>query len=101
MTTMSVTFINIFDVDPTRHRELLALLEEAIEEVIRHRPGFIAARLLVAADGTRIVNEAIWEDQEAIAATRSDPSAAEYARRAEALATPTPGVYSVRARFEA
>jgi hypothetical protein len=101
MTTAPVTFINVFDVDATQQQELVSLLEEALVRVIQHRPGFVAGRLLVAANGTRVVNEVTWASGEAIAATQADPAAADYARRSASLATADPGVYSLHARFEA
>lgn len=97
MSTTPVTFVNVFDVQPERHAELSALLTAALEEVIRHRPGFVAARVLASLDGSTVISEATWSDVESIAATRDDPAAGEYAARAAAMATSRPAVFRVHA----
>jgi hypothetical protein len=48
---MTVAFINVFDVEPSRQRELVDLLGEGAAEVIRHRPGFVSVTLLASTDG--------------------------------------------------
>lgn len=101
MTTEPVTFVNVFEVEPAQQTALVAILTEALEQVIRHRPGFVAARLLVATDGRSVINEATWTDPEAVAATRDDPAAAEFAARAAALAASRPGIYRVHGSFAA
>lgn len=95
-----VTFVNVFDVDPAKQSELVELLEEGLDRVIRHRDGFVAARLLVASDGSRVINEVDWDGREAAAATQTDTDAGAYARRTAALASATPGIYIVHARIE-
>jgi hypothetical protein len=54
----TVTLINVFDVEASRQQELVALLTEGTEQVIRHRPGFVSVNLLASNDGTRVVNHA-------------------------------------------
>lgn len=101
MADTPVTFVNAFEVEPARQAELVAALTEALDQVIRQRPGFIKARLLVSLDGRTVINEAVWADADAVAATREDPAAAEHAARAAALATARPGVFRVHAEFTA
>ena len=96
MTTTPAILINVFETDPTRQPELVAVLSEAIDAVVSRRPGFIEARVLAAADGSRVVNEVTWESADAIAATRSDPAMAEFAARAAALGTASPAVYTLQ-----
>lgn len=96
-----VSFVNVLEVDPESTAALVALLEDALERVIRHRPGFVGARVLVSVDGRRVVNDVTWVDQQAVIAAQSDPAVADFARRVAELAVPAPGVYTVAARAEA
>jgi quinol monooxygenase YgiN len=90
-----VTLINVFDVDPSKQQELLDLLNEGTEKVIRRLPGFVSVNLLTSNDGTRVVNYAQWRSLEDIKATLADPEAQNYAKRAAELAQAAPHVYSV------
>ncbi|MCD0446213.1 antibiotic biosynthesis monooxygenase [Glycomyces sp. A-F 0318] len=100
MTDTSVVFINVLEVEPGRQRELVALLLEGAETVVRHRPGYVSGTIYASLDGTRVVNCASWRAPEDAAATRADPAAAAYARRAAAMATAGPAVYRVAATIE-
>jgi quinol monooxygenase YgiN len=90
-----VTLINVFDVDPANQPQLVELLSEGTEKVIRHRPGFVSVNLLASNDGSRVVNFAQWRSLEDIKATLADPDAQGYAQKAAELAEATPHVYSV------
>jgi quinol monooxygenase YgiN len=90
-----VTFISVFDVDASDQQELIGLLAEGTEEVMRHRPGFVSVSVLASNDGTRVVNYAQWRSQADVKATLADPDAQRYAHRAAELAVATPHVYSV------
>jgi quinol monooxygenase YgiN len=90
-----VTFISVFDVDAFDQQELVGLLAEGTEEVMRRRPGFVSASVLASHDGTRVVNYAQWRSQADVKATLADPDAQRYAHRAAELAVATPHVYSV------
>ncbi|MGW0766316.1 putative quinol monooxygenase [Streptomyces sp. NPDC002676] len=90
-----VTLINVFEVEPDKHKELLGVLNEGLEKVIRHRPGFVSGTILAGKDGSRVVNVAQWRSLADIEATMADPAAQEYGRKAAALGKPAPGVYSV------
>ena len=89
------TLINVIEVDPARQQDVVALLQEGTEAVIRHRPGFISARVLASNDGTRVVNHAEWRDLEDIKATLADPAVQSLARRLAQLGTASPHVYRV------
>ena len=80
------TLINVFVVRPERQRELVALLGRATEEVIRHRPGFVAANIHASEDGTRVVNYAQWESADAFRAMLADPASQEHMRACGELA---------------
>lgn len=99
MSDTLVTFVNVFDVDPSDQPALVDLLAEALDRVISRRPGFVGARLLVAGDGRTVINEATWTDPAAVAAVQGDADAAAYAARAAELATPRPGLYRLHATY--
>jgi quinol monooxygenase YgiN len=90
-----VTLVNVFDVDAARQQELVDLLIEGTEKVVRHKPGFVSVNLLASKDGSRVVNYAQWRSQDDVSATMADPEVQGYARRAAELAKATPNVYSV------
>ncbi|BDU21161.1 antibiotic biosynthesis monooxygenase [Dyella sp. GSA-30] len=91
----TVTFINVFDVDPDKQQELIKVLNEGAAKVISKRPGFISASILASKDGTRVVNYAQWRSLDDIKATREDPNAAPFAKKSAELAKATPHVYTV------
>ena len=80
------TLINVFTVDPERATELAAMLNDATETVMRHVPGFVSANIHVSTDGTRVVNYAQWESEEACHAMLADPAARDHMAPAAALA---------------
>jgi quinol monooxygenase YgiN len=90
-----VTLVNVFDVDAARQQELVDLLIEGTEKVVRHKPGFVSVNLLASKDGSRVVNYAQWRSQDDVSATMADPEVQGYARKAAELAKATPNVYSV------
>ncbi|HEX5752559.1 MAG TPA: antibiotic biosynthesis monooxygenase family protein [Archangium sp.] len=79
------TLINVFTVAPERQAELVKLLEEATEEVMRHLPGFISANLHRSLDGTRVTNYAQWASREHFEAMLRNPKAQVHMRAAAAL----------------
>jgi heme-degrading monooxygenase HmoA len=96
-----VTFINVIDVDPSQQQEVVDILTEGTEQVISKRPGFISVTILASLDKSRVINVARWQSLDDAKATQGDPLAAEYAKRAAAIATPNPGVYTVVSEFTA
>lgn len=99
MTDQPVVFVNIFDVEPDRQQELIDVLTRGAQEVIRHRPGFVSLALLASHDGQHVINLARWTSADDARATQSDPQAADYAARAAAVATASPGLYRVVAEI--
>jgi heme-degrading monooxygenase HmoA len=79
------TLINVFTVAPERQAELVRLLEEATEQVMRHLPGFISANLHRGLDGTRVANYAQWASREHFEAMLRNPRAQEHMRAAAAM----------------
>ncbi|MCA9691845.1 MAG: antibiotic biosynthesis monooxygenase family protein [Nannocystaceae bacterium] len=90
-----VTLINVFEVAPDRQRQLIALLERATEETMRHMPGFISANLHRSLDGARVTNYAQWASQADFEAMLQDPAAQVHMREATALARAAPTLYEV------
>jgi len=79
------TLINVFTVEPERREELVKLLEEATEQVMRHLPGFVSANIHRGLEGTRVANYAQWASREHFEAMLRDPEAQKHMRAAAAL----------------
>jgi heme-degrading monooxygenase HmoA len=101
MTTIStesdlVTLINVFTVAPERQQELLDVLIEATEQVMRFQPGFVSANLHKSLDGQHVANYAQWRSVEDFEAMLANPEAGEHMRRCVDTATEVrPGLYRV------
>ena len=85
-----VTLINVFTVDPADQERLVALWQQATDDVMRHLPGFISANVHRSLDGTKVVNYAQWETQEAFQAMLGDPEAGPMLRELAEIGTPAP-----------
>ena len=97
-----LTLINIFDVEPSRAEELLAVLSKATAETIRHRPGFVSANLHLSRDRRHVANYAQWRSQADMDAMLADPASQVHTREAAAIATSfAPIVYDLREAHEA
>jgi quinol monooxygenase YgiN len=95
------TLINVFTVEPDRAAELAAALATATEDVMRHQPGFRSANIHVSTDGTRVVNYAQWDSEQAYRAMLSNPTTQEHMAAAAALAVGfDPHVYTVHSVHE-
>jgi heme-degrading monooxygenase HmoA len=81
-----VTLINTFVVKPERQEELVRLLDDATEKVMRHLDGFVSANIHKSLDGTRVANYAQWRDEAAFRAMQTDQRAKEHMGGAAALA---------------
>ncbi|HEU5130281.1 MAG TPA: antibiotic biosynthesis monooxygenase [Glycomyces sp.] len=97
MTEQPVTFINVLEVPPARQRELVDLIVEGAETVIRQRPGFDGLTVFASLDGTGVVSCARWQSAEDAKATQADPAAAAHAGRIAAIAQTRPAVYRLTA----
>jgi hypothetical protein len=53
-------------------------------------PGFVSANIHASLDGTKVVNYAQWESQEAFTSMFSDPAAAEWLGKLAEIGTPAP-----------
>jgi len=81
-----VTLINTFSVKPERQAELVQLLDEATEHVMRHLDGFVSANIHQSLDGRHVANYAQWRDESAFRAMLQNERAKEHMGRAAALA---------------
>ena len=73
MTTISfdnpvVTYIDTFTVTPQNQQQALELLVEVTQRLRREVPGFLSANFHKSVDGTRLVNYAQYDSQEAVQA---------------------------------
>jgi quinol monooxygenase YgiN len=99
--THCITLINTFVVRPENQDELVDILEEATEQVMRFRPGFLSANIHKSLDGKRVVNYAQWRSQADFEATLADPAAREHMARASGLAERVePALYEVASVHE-
>jgi quinol monooxygenase YgiN len=90
-----VTLINVFTVEPEDQPELLRLLGEATETVMRHQPGFVSANIHAGLDGVTVANYAQWRSEEAFEAMLADPAAKKHLAEVASLAKVEPRLYSV------
>jgi quinol monooxygenase YgiN len=96
-----ITLINTFVVRPENQDELIDVLEEATEQVMRFRPGFVSANIHKSLDGKRVVNYAQWRSQADFEAMLADPAAREHMARASGLADRVePALYHVASVHE-
>jgi heme-degrading monooxygenase HmoA len=96
-----ITLINVFEVAPARQQELVQLLNEATERVMRRVPGFVSANIHRSLDGKQVVNYAQWQSREAFERMPEFPGTREHMERAAQLATRfSPSLYEVVATHE-
>lgn len=90
-----VALINIFTVEQGHQDHLIRLLEQATEEVIRHRPGFVSASIHRGLDGSTVANYAQWASRADFEAMLADPTVCEHMRAITEFAEAWPGLYEV------
>ncbi|OCB56975.1 antibiotic biosynthesis monooxygenase [Mycobacterium vulneris] len=90
------TLINVFTVEPQRAADLVELLRQATDDVMRHVPGFITANIHLSTDGTRVVNYAQWRSADDFRAMLADPVTREHMGRCADIAVSyDPHLYTV------
>jgi len=90
-----VTLINVFIVDPSKQDELVKVLDDATQNVIKNLPGFVSANIHRGLDGRHVANYAQWESRESMETMLAHPAAQQHLRDAAALATFEPNLYEV------
>jgi quinol monooxygenase YgiN len=99
MNNAPVTFINVFSVDPANQSQLVQILTQVTETIVRHKSGFISASLYRSIDGKKVTMHAQWESSEAYQAMRDDPAPRPYLEQALAIAKFEPGMYELARTF--
>jgi quinol monooxygenase YgiN len=93
-----VALVNLYEVAPDRQGELISLLGEVTEKVIRHQPGFLSVCVHASLDGTRVVNYAQWASKEDFERMLKNPDAlAQFRRLAGVAKSVAPVLYKVAA----
>lgn len=87
-----VTLINV-STTTTEDQERVADLLASENDIAREVPGFRTGNVLRSHDGTRVVNYAQWDDQEAWEAARRDNPA--YREHMARISQPDPHLYEV------
>lgn len=70
-----LTLINVFTVKPEHQQQLLDILVEADQTVMKNLPGYISANFHRSLDGTKVTNYTQWESMEALDAMLHNPAA--------------------------
>jgi quinol monooxygenase YgiN len=73
-----VTLINVFTVDPSKQDELVKVLDNATEKVVKNLTGFVSANIHRSFDGRHVANYAQWESREALDAMLAHPAAQQH-----------------------
>lgn len=81
------TLLNLLTVDPANQGQLLEMLRDNTDTVIRTLDGWISTNLIASEDRTRVVIYSQWRDAAAVAAMRSDPRMVAYFPKLTALAS--------------
>lgn len=81
------TLLNILTVSPANQDQLLEMLRDNIDSVIRTLDGWVSTNLIASADATRVVIHSQWRDAAAVAAMRTDVRMVAYFPRIAALAS--------------
>jgi Antibiotic biosynthesis monooxygenase len=87
-----ITQINVFDANPGREQELIALLQHAAR-ACSEVEGWMSASLHLALDGKRVVNYAQCRDQDAWVRVMARLKEGEFLARNKLLGTAHPGLY--------
>ncbi|CAN7442747.1 antibiotic biosynthesis monooxygenase [Bosea sp. LjRoot90] len=83
----SIALVNVFTVQSGDQQRLAAILREGTEAFFSQQPGSISSSVLVAKDGSRLVNYSQWRSIGDIAAFREKAYFKAYIERIGALAT--------------
>lgn len=80
------TLINVFTVAPERQQELVDVLVEITEQVIKDLPGFVSANIHKSIDGVCVTNYAQWESPAALQSMLNDPEASQHIAKCREIA---------------
>ena len=82
----AATLINIYEIAPEKQAELVHMLEEATEKVMRRQPGFVSVAIHRSLDGARVANYAQWASREEFDRMLQNPEAQAQMKRFASLA---------------
>ena len=85
-TNSPIVLINTFTVAPENQDQLIQILNEATEKVIKHIPGFISASIHRGKNGDKVVNYVQWKDEASFEAMLQNSEARVHMREAGRLA---------------
>ncbi|WP_295811059.1 antibiotic biosynthesis monooxygenase family protein [uncultured Nitratireductor sp.] len=93
-----VTLINVYEVEPEKQAELVALLSDATDTQMRHCKGFVSVNIHSSLDGSKVINYAQWATQEDFEAMLKNNDAQAQMKRFAAVAkSVSPALYKVNA----
>ncbi len=95
MRSKVVTLINVFTVEPVHQQQLVDLLIEMTEMVMKKQPGYVSANIHKSLDGTRVTNYAQWSSREAFEAISRNPAVAPHMKAVTQLAHADYHLYEV------
>jgi quinol monooxygenase YgiN len=96
-----LTLINVFTVAPDKADELVRLLNQATEEVMRYQAGFISANIHLSLDRRHVTNYAQWRTEEDFEAMQKVPDVQKHMKACAALAEKfEPSLYTVESVHE-
>ena len=91
-----ITLINVFTVAPEKADELVKLLDEATDKVMKRQPGFVSANNHRSLSGKHVANYAQWRSKEDFEAMQRNPECKEHMMAAGKLAEKfEPELYAV------
>jgi heme-degrading monooxygenase HmoA len=90
-----VTLVNVFKVNPENQQQLVEMLIDATEEVMKKLPGFISANIHKSLDGEWVTNYAQWKSVEDFRAIFQNSDAREHMPKIGAIAESSPVLYEV------
>ena len=76
--------------DSGRQDQLIQLLNEATEKVMKRQSGFVSANIHKSLDGTRVVNYAQWRSKGHFEAMLKNPDAGHHMKAASTMAKAEP-----------
>jgi quinol monooxygenase YgiN len=91
-----ITLINVFTVSPDKADELVELLDEATDTVMKRQPGFVSANIHKSLSGKHVTNYAQWRSKQDFETMQKNPEAREHMGAAAKLAEKfEPELYTV------
>ena len=91
-----ITLINVFTVAPEKIDDLIKVLDEATDKVMKRQPGFVSANIHRSLSGKHVANYAQWRSKEDFDAMQRNPECKEHMEAAARLAEKfEPELYAV------